>query len=161
MKYLTAIKARADLALTSSGEQTRDAASRTRESRVMYHLTLLSSAASAVAVHVMHRVSSLKANYLMRPGVKAGPHSRGRNSDLLYFAVCCSLSTFPFLSLFRLLFAVPTTPTSSPWRDSVLIEILMMRNSETLTGGWLGILTIVIVSAWVSQLADLQFQYLT
>jgi hypothetical protein len=44
----------------------------------------------------MHRVLSLKANYLARPGVKPGPHNRGRNSDLLYFAVSCTLQFFPF-----------------------------------------------------------------
>lgn len=44
----------------------------------------------------MHHVLSLKANYLARPRVKPGPHNRGRNSDLLYFAVSCTPHFFPF-----------------------------------------------------------------
>lgn len=59
----------------------------------------------------MRRVLSLKANYLARPEVKPGPHSRGRNSDLLYFAVCCT-PHFSLLSLF-FFFSPPSSPILS------------------------------------------------
>jgi len=73
-----------------------------RKSRIIPPPTIVLLRGFGRVAYVMRRVSSLKANYLARPGVKAGPHSRGRNSDLLYFAVCCTLHisfSFPFSSL--------------------------------------------------------------
>lgn len=161
MRYPTVIKARADLALTSSGEQTRRSSSRSRKPCYTHYLPLLSTA-SAVLCTSCTACQASKLTTSRDRGSKQD-HTAVAVTQTYYISQSAALSTFPFLSLFRLPFAIPTTPilplrdaTARSLRSSPAWCAIAFRSTDRkhsiitiMAGAWM--------NAWVSQLADLQF----